>query len=82
MHLDLIVNILPIFKWRGQELKAHLSIEVSNGNATHNFFISNNFNCLSRFPFGSASLGEGRSPHCHSYCLFLIYCYVNSLLLS
>ena len=52
MHLVLIVNILPIFRMRGQELKAHLSIEVSNGNATRNFFVSNNFNCLSRFPLG------------------------------
>ena len=42
MHLDPIVNILPIFKWRGQELKAHLSIEVLNGNATHNSIVSNN----------------------------------------
>ena len=82
MHLDLIVNILPIFMKGGQELKAHLSIEVSNGNVTHNFFVSNNFNCLSRFPFGSASLGEDRSPHRYSYCLFLICCYVSSLLLS
>ena len=72
MHLVLIVNILPIFLVRGQELKAHLSIEVSNGNATHNsIVVSNNvFVCLV-FPFGSASLGEDRSPHCHSYCLFL-----------
>ena len=37
MHLALIVNIMPIFKKGGQELKAHLSIESTNGNAMHNF---------------------------------------------
>jgi hypothetical protein len=46
MHLVLIVNILPIFKWRGQELKAHLSIEVSNGKATHNSIAVSNNNVL------------------------------------
>ena len=52
MHLVLIVNILPIFRMRGQELKAHLSIEVSNGNATHNSIVSNNvFVCL-KVPLG------------------------------
>ena len=36
MHLVLAVNILPIFKKGGQELKAHLFIKSTNG-TTHNF---------------------------------------------
>ena len=64
MHLDLIVNILPIFWMRGQELKAHLSIKMSNGNATHNFIVvSNNvFVCL-YFPFWECLAVLGWSPH-------------------
>ena len=44
-------DILLLFRiyWRystrkGQELKAHLSIEVSNGNATHDFIVVSNLN--------------------------------------
>lgn len=57
MQLDLIVNILPIFKKGGQELKAHLSIKSTNGNATHNSIVSNNVMFVSFFPLGSAAPG-------------------------
>ena len=36
MHLVLVVNICRYSKVGGQELKAHLSIESTNGSATRN----------------------------------------------
>lgn len=48
MQLVLIVNILPIFKGREQELKAHLSIEKYEREiATHNSILFSNNNCMS-----------------------------------
>ena len=73
MQLVLNVNILPIFKGRGQELKAHLSIESTNGSATRISLLVNNLKCLSRFPLGSASLGVATSPHCH--CVLSVSCF-------
>ena len=59
----------------GQELKAHLSIEVSNGNATHNSIVSNNdFVCLI-IPIGSASLSVAGLPIVIRTVCFLLLLY-------
>ena len=65
MHLALTVNICRYSWKRGQELKAHLSIESTNGSATRISFGLVIIKCLSRFPVGSASLGVATAPHCH-----------------
>ena len=77
MHLVLIVNILPIFMKGGQELKAHLSIEVSNGNATHNsIVVSNNvFVCL-KVPLGVPRWAKiGLPIVIRTVCFLLLLCY-------
>ena len=73
MHLALTVNIWRYSEKGGQELKAHLSIESTNGSATRISLLVNNLKCLSRFPLGSASLGVATSPHCH--CVLSVSCF-------
>ena len=75
----LSVEYLPVFKEGGQELKAHLSIKSTNGKATHNSVVVSNQNCLSRFPYGDAVLGNGCSPVCHVTVCFVLF-YFSSLL--
>jgi len=80
MHLALIVNILPIFKKGGQELKAHLFIKSTNG-TTHNF-VWLNFVLIS--PCWEGGTWCRLLPNVCLYCLVLNvmvlvvipYCYI------
>ena len=66
-----LCDFLAVFEAGEQELKAHLSIESTNGSATHISIVSNN-NVLfvSLSPWECLAV-RGWSPHHVVYCLFL-----------
>ena len=77
MHLALVVNILPVFKKGGQELKAHLSIKSTNGDLRRAISIVNNNDLFVSCPFWECGTWcLLRLPMIHQYCLFLLFLYL------